>query len=145
MAYKGKSAIEMKGIFDKIANVFGPSKKNKEILSKAASASYSSGESDGNWKNYKKIRTNLGDLYSGDYVKAVKKSKNPPTFEKPYVKWDSDNYNVTSKINTTNGKMILETNKPNESNKKSKPSKNKFKPSFKKQEGLYLRKGKFIG
>jgi hypothetical protein len=38
-----------------------------------------------------------------------------------------------------------ETNKPNDSNKKSKPSNNKFKPSFKKQKGLYLRKGKFIG
>lgn len=145
MTYRGKSAIEMKGIFGKIANVFGPSKKNKEILSQAVSASYLSGESDNNWRKYKKIRTNIGDLYSSDYVKAVKKSTNPPTFEKPYVKWDSDNYNITSKTNTTKGRMILETNKDNESKKKNKLIKNKYKHIGKKQKGLYLRKGKFIG
>ena len=144
MAYKGKSVVYIKDIFDGIGSIFGPSKKKQEILSKTTGASYPSGDDTGNWRKYKKIRTNIGDLYAGDYVKAVKKSKNPPTYEKPYVKWDSDNYNVTSKTNTTPGKMILDIDS---SSKKEKPYKSKYKyrGGGVKQKPMYLRKGKFIG
>ena len=157
----------IKDIFDRISR---PSKKKQEILSKTIGASYPTGEGHRNWRKYKKIRTNIGDLYAGDYVKAVKKSKTPPTYEKDYVKWDSDDYNTTSKVNTTPGRMILadfgpryyttqpkeinikveETEMPVEKNKPKKVKEKKHKSKFKyrtggvRQKPKYLRKGKFI-
>ena len=175
MAYKGKSAFYIKDIFDRISR---PSKKKQEILSKTIGASYPTGEGHRNWRKYKKIRTNIGDLYAGDYVKAVKKHIDqygrPPTYEKDYVKWDSDNYNTTSKKNTTPGRMILDfgprdyTTPPKEINIKvgektgdlkreiempvgvAKVKEKKHKSKFKyrtggvRQKPKYLRKGKFI-
>ena len=167
MAYKGKSAFYIKDIFDRISR---PSKKKQEILSKTIGASYPTGEGHRNWRKYKKIRTNIGDLYAGDYVKAVKKSKTPPTYEKDYVKWDSNDYNTTSEINTTPGRMILadfgprdyttqpkeinikvgETEMPVKKNKPKKVKEKKHKSKFKyrtggvRQKAKYLRKGKFI-
>ena len=171
MAYKGKSAFEIKNIFDRI---IGPSKKKQEILSKTIGASYPTGEGHRNWRKYKKIRTNIGDLYAGDYVKAVKKHKAQynrlPTYEKDYVKWDSDDYNTTSKVNTAPGRMILdfgprdpspqpkeintkvedvvempvEKNKPKKVKQKKHKSKFKYRTGGVRQKAKYLRKGKFI-
>ena len=140
MAYKGKSAFYIKNIFDSIIR---PSKKKQEILSKTIGASYPSGESPRNWRKYKKIRTNIGDLYAGDYVKAVKKSKTPPIYERDYVKWDSDDYNTTSETNTKPGRMILDVEVSNKKEKKPK-SKFKYRTGGVKEKPKYLRKGKFI-
>lgn len=169
MAYKGKSAFEIKNIFDRI---IGPSKKKQEILSKTIGASYPTGEGHRNWRKYKKIRTNIGDLYAGDYVKAVKKSKTPPIYEKDYVKWDSADYNTTSKTNTTPGRMILadfgprdyttqpkeinikvgettndltrEIEMPVEKNKPKKVKEKKHKSKFKYRTGGVKQKAKYL-
>jgi hypothetical protein len=170
MAYKGRSAFEIKGVFDNLKRAITSKKvitKDLENKSnpfvegtKPSSVRVTPGDGGGFWTMPKEEYINQASkVYRKTGLKPTEGTRNISGSKSSHFELP-----VSNKVNIEVGKRTggmdgmgreikmsvvknsqKETNKPNDSNKKSKPSNNKFKPSFKKQKGLYLRKGKFIG